>query len=258
MDTHNYQGAPLSQLTVLNNPHAKKNKEGTIPVHTQDTPTSALPNLDKLLVQTQLTDDDPWSNVQTKKSSPLKNTHNTSPTRIFNQFTPLSECDSPETIQGSIITESHNKNSTNTANNTHLRTNSISFPFTSTSSIDSSQHDLEALENQQQPMLSLKVFIPSAQKTDSDNTVTFLDQPVLPRTKHINTGRHISPRSRQSKAPHSTPNKSSLSTKTITNIGKPITRFKAHSYQVYICITKQGKDKLINANIIAHTFLKAL
>jgi hypothetical protein len=27
---------------------------------------------------------------------------------------------------------------------------------------------------------------------------------------------------------------------------------------VYICFTKQGKDNLINANTIAHTFLKAL
>jgi hypothetical protein len=51
MDKHNSQGAPLSQLTVLTNPYAKKNKEG-MPAHTQDTLTSAQPNLDKLLVQT--------------------------------------------------------------------------------------------------------------------------------------------------------------------------------------------------------------
>jgi hypothetical protein len=61
-------GALLSQLTVLTNPYAKKNKEG-IPAHTQDTATSEHPNLDKLLVQTQLTDDDPWSNVQKNNQS---------------------------------------------------------------------------------------------------------------------------------------------------------------------------------------------
>jgi hypothetical protein len=132
------------------------------------------------------------------------------------------------------------------------------FPFTSTTFNDSSQLDPEALENQQQPMSSLKASTPSTQKTNSDETVTFLDQPVLSRTKIINTGRYISPVSRQSKALHSTPNKSSLSTKTITNIGKPITRFKAHCYQVNIRITKQSKDNSINASIIAHTFLKAL
>jgi hypothetical protein len=44
----------------------------------------------------------------------------------------------------------------------------------------------------------------------------------------------------------------------MSNIGKLITQFKAHSYQVYIHIKKQGKDKLINANIIAHIFLKDL
>jgi hypothetical protein len=63
-----------------------------------------------------------------KITSPPKNTLNTSPTKIFNQFTPLSECDSPETIQGSILIDSHNKSSSNSANSTHPRTNNIHLP----------------------------------------------------------------------------------------------------------------------------------
>jgi hypothetical protein len=72
------------------------------------------------------------------------------------------------------------------------------------------------------------------------------------------TGTHTTLVLRQSKLSNLTPNKLSLSSKAISNIEKPITHFKAHNYQVFICITKQVKHKLINANIIAHIFLKAL
>jgi hypothetical protein len=81
----------------------------------------------------------------------------------------------------------------------------------------------------------MKAHITSAKMTNSD------EQKHQYQLPHV-----IGPQ--LSKLSNTTPNTSSISSKTITNIGKPITRFKAHSYQVYIRITKQGKDKLTNAS----------
>jgi hypothetical protein len=57
----------------------------------QDNITPAQSNPDSMILeQSHLTDNNPWSNVQTKRISHLKITHNLSPTRVFEQFTPLS------------------------------------------------------------------------------------------------------------------------------------------------------------------------
>jgi hypothetical protein len=47
-------------------------------------------------------------------------------------------------------------------------------------------------------------------------------------------------------------------TQTGSNIGKPIVRFKAHTYQIYLQITKQDKTKEVQAAEITHTILKAV
>jgi hypothetical protein len=227
-------------------------------VQLQDDTFPAQPNLNSMtLAQTQQTIDDQWSNVQTKRNTQLKATHNSSPTRVFIQFTPLSVCDSPETIPGSQTVESTNATSTN-VKNIHPRTFSKKFTFNTTSPGGSTHNSSVEQENQHQLSSSMKFNFLSPKTTNLDNTLTFLDQTLVSINKNINTGTHTTLDPKPSKLSNLTPNKLSLSSKTISNIEKPITRFKEHSYQVYICITKQGKDKLINANIIAHIFLKAL
>jgi hypothetical protein len=43
-----------------------------------------------------------------------------------------------------------------------------------------------------------------------------------------------------------------------TNIGKPVTRMKAHSYQLYVCLIKNPKLAELNANAVCQTLLKAI
>jgi hypothetical protein len=91
----------------------------------------------------------------------------------------------------------------------------------------------------------------SAKTGNLKNTVIFLDQTLSAGNRNINTSTHTTATPRLSKLSNSTPNKSSLSSKTISSIGKPIIQYIAHIYQVYLQIT-------IQPTILAHTLLKAL
>jgi hypothetical protein len=80
-------------------------------------------------------------------------------------------------------------------------------------------------------------------------TVTFSDteQTLSSRTRNPST---VSKDVKHTKASITV---NTTNTQTGSNIGKPIVRFKAHTYQIYLQITKQDKTKEVQAAEITHT-----